>query len=180
MATSDFGSPEGHMALPRPKSYISIGCHPLVHPRRSNMISEGNTAASTQFPEVVSGNENTSGLPNQSEVPPDQRLGSEAPPDVPMDPEAPMVPPLDSEAPVPPADSKSVPAPMDSEMAPEPMESLDHVQSGAFDGDLSDLTPLSSPQREDSVTGGMQTPLGHDKLGKLDLITINYISQILL
>ena len=168
------------MALPRPKSYISIGCHPLVHPRRSNMISEGNTAASTQFPEVVSGNENTSGLPNQSEVPPDQRLGSEAPPDVPMDPEAPMVPPLDSEAPVPPADSKSVPAPMDSEMAPEPMESLDHVQSGAFDGDLSDLTPLSSPQREDNVTGGIRTPLGHDKLSKLDLITFNYISQIFL
>ena len=45
------------MALPRPKSYISIECHPLVHPRRSNMISEGNAAASTQFPEMVSGNE---------------------------------------------------------------------------------------------------------------------------
>ena len=69
---------------------------------------------------------------------------------------------------------------MDSKMAPEPTESLDHVRSGAFDGDLSDLTPPSSPQREDSVTGGMRTPLEHDKLGKLDLITINYISQILL
>ena len=111
------------------------------------MISEGNTAASTQFPEMVSGNENTSGLPDRSEVPPDQRLGSEAPPDVPMDPEALPVPPADSKAPpVPPADSESVPAPMDSEMAPEPTESLDHVRSGAFDGDLSDLTPLSSPQ----------------------------------
>ena len=145
------------------------------------MISKGNAAASTQFPEVVSGNKNTSGLPNQSKVPLDQRLGSEAPPDVPMDPEAPLVPPVDSKAPlVPPADSESVPAPMDSEMAPEPTETLDHVQSGAFNSDLSDLTPLSSPQREDSVTGGMRTPLGHDKLGKLDLITINYISQILL
>ena len=145
------------------------------------MISKGNAAASTQFPEMVSGNENTSGLPDRSEVPPDQCLGSEAPPDVLMDPKALLVPPADSEAPlVPPADSESVPAPMDSEMAPEPTESLDHVRSGAFNGDLSDLTPPSSPQREDSVTGGMRTPLGHDKLGKLDLITINYISQILL
>ena len=77
-------------------------------------------------------------------------------------------------------DSESVPAPMDSEMALEPTETLDHVQSGAFNGDLSNLTPLSSPQWEDSVTGGMRTPLRHDKLGKLDLITINYFSQILL
>ena len=145
------------------------------------MISEGNTAASTQFPEVVSGNENTSGLPDRSKVPLDQCLGSEAPPDVLMDPEALPVPPIDSEAPpVPPADSESVPAPMDSEMAPEPTETLDHIRSEAFDGDLSDLTPLSSPQREDNVTGGIRTPLGHDKLSKLDLITINYISQILL
>ena len=146
MASSDFQSPEGHMALPHPKSYI-IGCHPLVYPKRSNMISKGNTAASTQFLEVVSGNENTSGLPNQSEVPPDQHLGSEALSDVPMDPEALPVPPTDSEAPpVPPVDSESVPAPMDSEMALEPTETLDHIQSGAFNGDLSNLTPLSSPQ----------------------------------
>ena len=138
------------------------------------MISKENAATSTQFPDMVSGNENASGLPNWSEVPPDQHLGSKAPPNVPMDPKAPPVPPVDSEAPlVPPMDSESVPAPMDSEMALEPMESQDHVRSGAFDGNFSNLTPPSSPQWEDSVTGGMWTPLGHDKLDKLSLITIN-------
>ncbi|KAH9983370.1 hypothetical protein BJV77DRAFT_1072936 [Russula vinacea] len=64
---------------------------------------------------------------------------------------------------------------MDSEMAPEPTESLDHVRSGAFDGDLSDLTPPYSPQREDSVTGGMQTPLGHDKL--VNIFDVTHISK---
>ncbi|KAH9974875.1 hypothetical protein BJV77DRAFT_968330, partial [Russula vinacea] len=60
-------------------------------------------------------------------------------------------------------------------MAPEPTESLDHVRSGAFDGDLSDLTPPSSPQREDSVTGGMRTPLGHDKL--VNIFDVTRISK---
>ena len=186
------------MALPRPKSYISIGCCPLVHQRRSNMISEENTTASTRLPDPVSGNEIASGPPDRSEVPPDQPLGSEAPPDVPMDSEAPPVPPADSGAPpvpptdseappvpptdseaplVPPIDSEAPPAPMDSEMAPKPMESVDPVRSEAFDGNLSDLTPPSSPQREDSITGGIRTPLEYDKLGKLGLIPMNYFHK---
>ncbi|KAH9989035.1 hypothetical protein BJV77DRAFT_1069769 [Russula vinacea] len=109
------------------------------------MISEGNAAASTQFPEMVSGNENTSGLPDRSEVPPDQRLGSEAPPDVPMDPRPRRFPPR----------------------IPKPPRSLRWRFVRPY--------PSSSPQREDSVTGGMRTPLGHDKL--VNIFDVTRISK---
>ena len=66
--------------------------------------------------------------------------------------EALPVPPMDFKALlVPPMDSKAPPTPMDSEMALKPKESVDSVQSEAFDGNLFDLTPPSSLQREDSV-----------------------------
>ena len=65
-----------------------------------------------------------------------------------MDSEALLVPSMDSKAP---------PTPTDSKMALKPMESVDPVQSEAFDGNLFDLTPPFSSQQEDSV---MRTPLG--------------------
>ncbi|KAH9986818.1 hypothetical protein BJV77DRAFT_965060 [Russula vinacea] len=85
------------------------------------------------------------GLPNQSKLPPNQPLGSEAPLDATIDFEALPVPPMDFKALlVPPMDSKAPPTPTDSEMAPKPKESVDSVQSEAFDGNLFDLTPPSS------------------------------------